>query len=609
MRPHLPRLLVGLALATAIGCTESDHQSPFAVPLPGEIPNTFDPDNPTRARRLPPLEKADLAPPPIGASTLAIRGQRALVSDSDRDRVLLIDLTTEAVVTTWPFPGAEPGRLAFDATGARAYVVLRQTGEIARLDLAASTNGAPDRATPDHRWSPCPSPRGVDVAPDGAVHVACLGGLLLAFDPDGRETSRQRLAPDLRDVAVDPQGGLWISRFRSADLYRIDPDGNTRLLSLADPERDDPGDALDSFSHTVAWRLRATDAGALVVHQRAALGEVSVETTGGYGSPDTCSPGIVAAAVTTLDRTGRVTARWTTATAVLAVDAIPLSAHQIALAAPGNRSLRTTAPLIGRDPGCASEPDPAADDRAGERQFVAVDRSEAGDLWYFSREPALLVEASGRTIPLGGARTFDSGHDLFHVDAGAGIACASCHPEGGEDGHTWVFSDTGARRTQPLHGGLKGTEPFHWSGDLDNFGALAGEVFARRMGGPTVPRALLGAWIDWIETVPMPIADLGADPAAAERGRLIFEDPTVACASCHTGARLADRDTYDVGTGEPLQTPTLRNIALRGPFMHDGCAAGLIDRFGPCGGGDAHGHVSGLDAPAIADLLAYLHTL
>ena len=607
MRPHLPRLLLGLALAATTGCTESDHQSPIAVPLPGEIPSTFDPDSPTRTRRLPPLEKASIPPPPIGASTLVIRGQHALVSDSDRDRVLLVDLAAETVVATWAFPGAEPGRLAFDATGERAYVVLRRTGEIARLALAHLDRADP--ATPDRRWSPCPSPRGIDVAPDGTVHVACLGGLLLAFDPDGRETHRQRLAPDLRDVAVDPQGGLWISRFRTADLYRIDLDGTARLISLADPERDDLSEGLDSFSHTVAWRLRATDTGALVVHQRAGRGAVSIETTGGYGSFDTCSPGIVAAAVTTLDRTGRVTARWNAFSAVLAVDAVPLSPHQMALAAPGNRSLRTTAPRIGPDPRCAPEPEPAADDRAGERQFVALDLGPTGDLWYFSREPALLVEASGRTISLGGAPTFDSGHDLFHVDAGAGIACASCHPEGGEDGHTWVFSDTGARRTQPLHGGLKGTEPFHWSGDLSDFGALAGEVFARRMGGPTVPRALLDAWIDWIETVPMPIADLGADPAAAERGRLIFEDPTVACASCHSGARLADRDTHDVGTGEPLQTPTLRNIALRGPYMHDGCAGDLTDRFGGCGGGDAHGHVSGLDDGAIADLVAYLHTL
>lgn len=586
------RLLLGLALtASAAGCADSDHRSPLSVPLPGEIGDGF---GFTAPRAIPALVRAEIPPPPIGASTLTIDGQRALVSDSDRDRVLLVDLDAHAIVDTWTFRGAEPGRVVFTPDGEHAWVVLRQAGELARLDL----DGGVDR-----RWSPCPSPRGVAVAPDGALHVACLGGLLVSADADGRETDRRRLAPDLRDVIVADDGALWISRLRTAELYRIDARGEPRLISLLDRESLLRGFEFEAFRPSVAWRLRpAPGGGALLVHQLATRDKVDVGSPSGYGGFGLCSPGIVATGVSHVDAGGQLVDAWVLSQTVLAVDGVR---HRdgMALAAPGNRGLRSTAPIIADPAGC-----PPIEDDDG-TQVVAVDLDGRGDLWRFSREPAQLRGPDGAVIELGGPSVFDTGHDLFHVDAGAGIACASCHPEGGEDGQTWLFSDTGPRRTQPLNGGLKGTEPFHWAGDLGDFGALAGEVFARRMGGPMVPRAYVGAWLDWIETVPMPAADLGADPLAAERGRLLFEDPTVGCATCHAGDRLADRGTWDVGTGAPLQTPTLRNIGLRGPFMHDGCAPGLVDRFGDCGGGDDHGRVSGLDSAAIADLVAYLHTL
>ena len=59
----------------------------------------------------------------------------------------------------------------------------------------------------------------------------------------------------------------------------------------------------------------------------------------------------------------------------------------------------------------------------------------------------------------------DTGHLIFHANAGGGLACASCHAEGNDDGRVWNFTCEGPRRTQSLHVGLRGTEPFHWSGD------------------------------------------------------------------------------------------------------------------------------------------------
>jgi hypothetical protein len=56
--------------------------------------------------------------------------------------------------------------------------------------------------------------------------------------------------------------------------------------------------------------------------------------------------------------------------------------------------------------------------------------------------------------------------------------------------------------------------------------------------------------------------------------------------------------------------PSLVGIGYRAPFIHDGCAATLRDRFDPkCGGGDLHGKTSGLTEEQIGDLVAYLETL
>jgi hypothetical protein len=56
--------------------------------------------------------------------------------------------------------------------------------------------------------------------------------------------------------------------------------------------------------------------------------------------------------------------------------------------------------------------------------------------------------------------------------------------------------------------------------------------------------------------------------------------------------------------------PSLRGVAFRGPFIHNGCAATLRDRFDPgCGGGDQHGHTSQLGESDLGDLIAYLESL
>jgi hypothetical protein len=231
-----------------------------------------------------------------------------------------------------------------------------------------------------------------------------------------------------------------------------------------------------------------------------------------------------------------------------------------------------------------------------------------------TREPAALfivTPGSAESITLSQESRADTGHILFHANSGGGLACASCHPEGHEDGRVWTFQCEGTRRTQDLGGGLSGTEPFHWNGDLGTFPKLVDTVFVGRMSGPPLTREQTAAALSWVNRVPAhaPLRP-PADPVVA-RGKALFESQAVGCATCHTGPLLTNNTSVDVHTDGKFQVPSLRGVSGRAPFMHDGCAPTLAARFSNtiCGGGDAHGKTSQLTPAQLSDLVGYLESL
>jgi mono/diheme cytochrome c family protein len=255
----------------------------------------------------------------------------------------------------------------------------------------------------------------------------------------------------------------------------------------------------------------------------------------------------------------------------------------------------------------------------GSGQSVAVAFDTAGTLVVQTRDPnRLRVYEAGCVsncapaldISLGGEARRDTGHDLFHANAGGGLACASCHPGGGDDGRTWHFKDLGPRRTQLFTMGIKGTEPLHWDGDLPTLSDLVGEVFVKRMGGAPQTQDRVGALDAWMNTLATLPSIRATDDEAAQRGKHLFESDAVACTSCHVGEKLTNNKTVDVGTGGAFQVPSLINVAYHSPFIHTGCAQTLRERFDPaCGGGDMHGKTAHLTDVELDDLVAYLETL
>jgi hypothetical protein len=244
---------------------------------------------------------------------------------------------------------------------------------------------------------------------------------------------------------------------------------------------------------------------------------------------------------------------------------------------------------------------------------VAVAFDGAEDLIVQVREPAQLIIVGLQTLEVRGtvvlstASRDDTGHDIFHASAGASIACASCHPEGGDDGHVWDLNNA-PRRTPSLRGTIAGTAPYHWPGDEKDLPTLVLDVYTGRMEGAVLPSDEMNALVSWAQTIPGPPKPTWIDAAAVGRGEALFESTSVGCSSCHSGAKFTNNQTMNVGTGQPFQVPPLVGVGWRGPFMHDGCAQTLTDRFTKCATA-GHGNTQSLSTSQISDIVAYLESL
>jgi YVTN family beta-propeller protein len=560
----------------------------------------------------------EAAPPPIAGGTLAIiaRGSKAAVADPDHDQVVVIDLTNLTVTATIPLGvGDDPGRLVEDAAG-RLHVALRAGRGVAVVD--------PNAGVMLGRLPVCPLPRGLAYDADSDnVYVACAGGELVSYTASSGDLVRRlQLERDLRDVVVEGER-LYVSRFRSAELLVVENDGtvSTKLVPLAGSTS-----GVTIMKPAVAWRtVAAPGGGAIMVHQLVDPSPINI-SPGGYGGG--CRQ-IVTTAVSQLRLTRDgwsveaipsvlpVDVATTAAGTMLVVPsagwvkeptfkttkpftvflAPPEHGHSQISPCQGNGGTTVTPPAL---PGGYPQP-------TGRVTAVAFD--PAGRLALQTREPAMF-HLGDRSVALPGRSRKHTGHELFHLATTAGIACASCHPEGREDGQVWNFAQLGIRRTQSLAGGIGGTEPFHWSGDMVDFDHLAADVFGSRMSGPRMDAVYTRSLFKWVDKIPRLESPAAADPEAAARGQVVFNDATVGCAVCHAGARMSNNANLFVNTGGNFQVPSLLGVAWRAPYMHSGCAATLADRFtAECGGGDDHGRTSQLTAGQRADLVTYLETL
>jgi hypothetical protein len=233
-----------------------------------------------------------------------------------------------------------------------------------------------------------------------------------------------------------------------------------------------------------------------------------------------------------------------------------------------------------------------------------------GWLVIHSRNPSQIImtgPTASRELVLDGAPLQDEGQRFFHTPVN-GIACASCHPEGRDDGHVWSIAGQ-RRRTPSLAGGLLETAPFHWQGELVDMPAVVGETFVHRMGGLMPDGTTVDALGGWLESVPRPAPTRTMPPKLYAEAQALFRSPEVGCTACHMGTTMTSDATLSVNTGDLFQVPSLRGVGSRAPYLHDGRAPTLRDRFAPMGGGDSHGHTSQLTDHELDLLVGYLETL
>jgi len=278
----------------------------------------------------------------------------------------------------------------------------------------------------------------------------------------------------------------------------------------------------------------------------------------------------------------------------------------------------------------------------------------ASFLDYYRRPPVDTVmpgSVEARRIALGQMLFFE--RRLSHSQQ---MSCASCHNPAlaWQDGRRTGLGDRGNRlsRRTPTLLNIGWSEPLFWDGRADTLELQApgpllnpdemglradrlvptvsrnaayrrafGEAFPGKPIALETVAAALAAYQRTIVSAPSPFdrwveGDPGAISAAARRGFVLF-NTTAKCAACHMGWRFTDDGFHDIGLPgadrgraaivpgiAPLEkafkTPTLRSIAYRAPYMHDGSIATLeqvLDHYD-------HGFIA---RPSLSDQIGPLH--
>jgi hypothetical protein len=623
-----------------------------------------------------PVVTAEIPPPPLSGGTLSTTADGAylVAADPERDRVLFVDIATRLVTGDFPLtPGDEPGRL-LAGPGQQMFVALRRSGaivtldpalgEVARRSACLAPRGLAYDTPSDALHVACADGKLVTFTGAAAEPTRVLDldtDLRDVLVSDGRLWVTRMRSAELIEVGSD-----------GTILQRLKPPTLPGTVSAEPPLGGFAGSgnvsATSNFSPAVAWRtVRGPDGTLHMLHQRGQDNDVGLghhgddddanngavfqaDPYGGGGNP--CGS-IVRNGITKFSPDDSIMTELAPSLPLTVDIAISPSGDYIAVAAAGMPDANAPVPTfensfgsggVGGTAGFATpgvpftggssvqvmmrpdfEPSNSADqcdfDQVGifvpeATTAVTFGPSDNGTLFAQTRTQLYfidLINGPVEAIALPNPASADTGFDLFHRSAGAGVACASCHPEGSDDGRVWNFAGLGPRRSQALNVGLGTTAPFHWDGTLANVGALMDEVFVGRMGGVHQSPARLAALEGWLFSIKSQPPRRAATDELALRGKALFESEAVGCSTCHSGAAFTNNLSYTVGTSasaELFQVPSLIGISYRSPLMHTGCAATLRDRFEPsCGGGDLHGITSTLLPEDIDALVAYLETL
>jgi YVTN family beta-propeller protein len=212
------------------------------------------------------------------------------------------------------------------------------------------------------------------------------------------------------------------------------------------------------------------------------------------------------------------------------------------------------------------------------------------------------------------------------------IGCANCHIDSTFDGLQWDLEPDGFGRdivdNRPIEA-VKDTEPYKWNGGNPNLPTECGprtEKYFWR--AENYDDLTLTDLVVYVRSLP-PRPNRWSQPGdvlteAQERGRKLFvrevdkfRNPipeTNRCVYCHSGPKGTNQKSFDVGTKKAtdnsglLDTPQLTNIAITGPYLHDGSALTLEQIWTVFNPEDKHGRTNDLTKDELNDLIEYLRT-
>jgi YVTN family beta-propeller protein len=269
----------------------------------------------------------------------------------------------------------------------------------------------------------------------------------------------------------------------------------------------------------------------------------------------------------------------------------------------------------------------------GKRLYVA---NQTGDTISIIDTAARKVSG---TMTLEGPATLSAqrrGERLFYSSRFAfqgHMGCASCHLEATFDGMSWDLEPDGFGKDivdNRLLEDVEDTAPFKWNGqnvDLEmECGPRTEKFFWRSESYTPSQLSDLVAFVNAMALRPnrdrLPNGEL---TPTQERGKAMFErtrrkDGTLIpernqCAGCHSGSHYTNQEFADVGSGKPtdrsprFDTPQLNNVALTGPYLHDGSARSLEEIWTVFNPKDTHGVTNDLAKDELNDLIEYLKRL
>jgi len=607
--------------------------------------------------RPPPAVAVGATTPPLQAMSgdgsgssiaLARLGDRrlALVADADGHSVRMLDTRTGEELPQTDLPG-EPSQVLVAGDG-RVFVSVRDS---AQVDVLEQVPGERPSLRIAGQVKTAEEPSGLALTPDGRTLLVTCGWahVLDAFATRTLEHAFQvDVAREPRAVVTSADGRLAYVSHATASVVSV--------VNLMSPiheiraERMEQTD-VDGVPGKLAWRqgfaLARAEMGILAPGVEANTGDTTVRSETYGGTTEFSGPSEVFDVAVIDDRSAKTADRGPKTVAVAAeprmngqsftqcllprAAAYDAAGDWLLVACQGQDTVWRTdvRPRMGARP--------ATWKVDGAPTGIAIDgERRAAFAWSQATRTvtAFPIDAYHSTAENKGeadlARTYALGprvettgpvalgRKLFHTTGDSrissdGRACASCHPDGRDDGLVWATPD-GPRQTPTLAGRLAGTAPYGWNGSRSTVKKHVTNTL-RRLGGTGLDDASMNALIAYcMDMKGAPHAAKAPDEALVAEGQDIFESSATGCSSCHmSDGTFTDGNRHDVHSkakSDPkrrFDTPSLRSLAGTAPYFHDGryptLRALLLASDGKMG------HTSKLSPHEMDALEAYLRSL